>query len=120
MLYGLMLSKLNKSNRRLTFVWWCCPPFPRNRDVEELHGNPTLGPICKVWTKDEISRAINTCQRDSDPGTQDSPEGGDSKPAVDDQRRCKRNSSVLSCIGDKTKEGCDCGSEDGNSSQQTR
>jgi len=39
------------------------------------------------------------------------PEGGELNPAVDIRRRGKKNySSVLSCIGKKTKEGCDRGS----------
>jgi len=33
-------------------------------------------------------------------------------PAFDNRRRCKKNSpSVLSYIGKRTKEGCDCGRE---------
>jgi len=25
--------------------------LPRDGDVEELHGNPTVGPLPKVWTR---------------------------------------------------------------------
>jgi len=43
---------------------------------------------------------------------QDNPEGGELDSAEDDRRRCKKNSpSVLSCIGKRTREGCDRGSE---------
>jgi len=44
------------------------------------------------------------------------PEGGELDLAEDVQfvhRRCKKNSFVLSCIGKRTKEGCDRGSEVG-------
>jgi len=37
--------------------------------------------------------------------------GGESYPAEGVHRRCMKNSSVLSCIGKRTKEGCDRGSE---------
>jgi len=44
----------------------------------------------------------------------DSPEGGESDPAESVRKRCKKNSlSVLSCIGKRTREGCDRGSEVG-------
>jgi len=40
----------------------------------------------------------------------DNPEGGDLDPAEDVRKCCKKNSSsVLSCIGKRAKEGCDCG-----------
>jgi len=42
---------------------------------------------------------------------QDNPEEGELDPAEGVSRRCKKNSSVLSCIGKRTKEGCDRGSE---------
>jgi len=39
---------------------------------------------------------------------QDSQGGGESDPAEDVRRRCMKNSpSFLSCIGKRTKEGCD-------------
>jgi len=42
------------------------------------------------------------------------PGGGESDPAEDVRRRCKKNSpSVLSYTGKMTREGCDRGSEDG-------
>jgi len=42
----------------------------------------------------------------------DSQRGGESDPAEDVRRRCMKNSpSVLSCMGKKTKESCDRGSE---------
>jgi len=37
---------------------------------------------------------------------QDKPEEGELDPAVDD-RRCCKNSPILSCIDKRTKEGCD-------------
>jgi len=43
---------------------------------------------------------------------QDNPEGGQLDPADDIRGRCKKNSSVLSCIG-RTKEDSNRGSEDG-------
>jgi len=37
-------------------------------------------------------------------------QGGESDPAEGVRTRCMKNSpSVLSCIGKRTKEGCDCG-----------
>jgi len=42
----------------------------------------------------------------------DNPGGGESDPAEGVRRRCMKNSlSVLSCIGKRTKDGCDRGSE---------
>jgi len=41
----------------------------------------------------------------------DNPEGGKLDPADDVRRRCMKNSSVLSCIGKRAKEGCDRGSK---------
>jgi len=44
----------------------------------------------------------------------DNPGGGESDPAEGVRTRCKKNSpSVLSCIGKRTREGCDRGSEVG-------
>jgi len=44
----------------------------------------------------------------------DNPEEGELDPTEDVRRRCKKNSpSVLSCIGKRTREGCDHGSEVG-------
>jgi len=43
----------------------------------------------------------------------DKPEGGELDPADDVRRRCKKNISVLSCIGKKIKESCDRGGEVG-------
>jgi len=37
--------------------------------------------------------------------------GGELDPADDVCRRCKKNSSVISCIDKRTKEDCDRGSE---------
>jgi len=43
---------------------------------------------------------------------QDNPEGGKLGPAVDNRRRCKKNLfPVLACIDERTKEGCNRGSE---------
>jgi len=40
---------------------------------------------------------------------------GEPNPQVDERRRCKElhSLSVLSCIGNKVKEGCNLGSKDG-------
>jgi len=35
--------------------------------------------------------------------------GDESDPVEGVRRRCKKNSSVLSCIGKRTREGCDRG-----------
>jgi len=44
----------------------------------------------------------------------DNPEGGELDPAEGVRRRCKKNYlSVLLCIGKRTREGCDRGSEVG-------
>jgi len=43
----------------------------------------------------------------------DDPEGGDLDLADGVRRHSKKNSSILSCIGKKTREGCDRGSEVG-------
>jgi len=43
----------------------------------------------------------------------DNPKGGELDPADDVRMRCKKNSSVLSCIGKSTNKGCDRGSEIG-------
>jgi len=37
--------------------------------------------------------------------------GGELDPAEDVHRRCKKNSPALSCIGKRTREGCDRSSE---------
>jgi len=39
------------------------------------------------------------------------PEEGELDLAEDVRRRCKKNSPVLSCVGKRTREGCDRGSE---------
>jgi len=41
----------------------------------------------------------------------DNPEEGELDTANDFHRRCKKNPSVLPCIGNRTREGCDHGSE---------
>jgi len=39
---------------------------------------------------------------------------GELDPAVDDHKSCKKNSLfILSCIGKRTKQGCDSGSKEG-------
>jgi len=43
----------------------------------------------------------------------DNPKGSELDPTVDVRWRCKKNSSVLSCIRKRTKEGCDRGIEVG-------
>jgi len=41
----------------------------------------------------------------------DNPKEGELDPAIDDRKRCKKNSIVLSCIVKKS--GCDRSNEDG-------
>jgi len=49
------------------------------------------------------------------------PGGGEFYPAKGVRTRCKKNSpSVLSCIGQRTREGCDRGSEGHDNSQRIR
>jgi len=81
----------------LTPSWcWCYPLLPRDGSAEELHGDSTVGPRPKVWIRDQkIVR-----RRGLDAGQ--FPQG------------CKKNfPSVLSCIGKRTREGYDRGSEVG-------
>jgi len=35
----------------LFWWWWCYPILLRDRGVEEFHGDPTVGPRFKVWTR---------------------------------------------------------------------
>jgi len=42
-------------------------PLPRNGGVEELHGDPSVGPRPKVWTKMEVV-PLMASRRGSDAG----------------------------------------------------
>jgi len=69
-------------------------PLPRDGGVEELHGDPTVGPRPKVWTRGQKRKkwCRRWRRRGSDTGQ-------------------SRRRWVRSCIGKRTKEGCDRGSE---------
>jgi len=67
--------------------------------TEELRGDPIVGPHPKVWTRGSDAKQ--------------SSEGGELDPANDVRRHRKKNSSVLSCIDNRTKKGCNHGSEVG-------
>jgi len=74
--------------------------------------HPTVRPRPKVYIRSQKWKKY--CQRwcAGEVQVQDNPVGDESDPAEGLHRRCKKNSpSVLSCIGKKTREGCDCGSE---------
>jgi len=83
--------------------------------MEEFCGDPTLGPQPKVWPeiKDGRSRAKDGSSERLLAQFRKNPEGGELESAVNDYRRCKKNSLVLSCIDKRAKEGCNCGSEVG-------
>jgi len=88
-------------------------PFRGMGEHEEFRGDPTVGPHPKVWTRDQ---KWNKSAKDGTLEVQmrDNLEGGELHPADDGHRRCKKNyPSVLSCIGKRTKEVCDRGSEVG-------
>jgi len=85
--------------------------LPKDGGVEELHGDPTVGPRPKVWTR---GQKLKWCRRwcVREPRMRDSQGGGESDPAEGVCRCWMKNSrSFLSCIGKRTKKGCDRGSE---------
>jgi len=88
------------------------PTLPRDGSVKvELCGDPTVWPRLKVWT---IELEIKDGRSNPKYGlpenlrcTKIQEMNGELDPAVDDHRRCKKNSpSVLTNIDKKTKEGC--------------
>jgi len=79
--------------------------------MDELHGDPTVGPLPKVWTRGQKWKWCIRW-RAGEARIRDSQGGGESDSAEDVCRRCMKNSpSFLSCIGKRTKKGCDRGSE---------
>jgi len=88
-----------------TLWWWCYPTPSKGWDAEELCGDPTVGPRSKLWIraflKSSAKDGVLTQMRDN-------PEGSALDPAVDNRRGCKKDSPfALSCLGKRTKEGCD-------------
>jgi len=79
----------------------------RGRGGTGNHGNPTVWPRPKVWTRDQ--RAGEVHMRNNP--------GGELDPVEGVRRRCKNYylllPSYLSCIGKRTREGCDHGGEGG-------
>jgi len=87
-------------------------PLPRDGGVEELHGDPTVGPRPKVCTRGQKWKKWYRRWRVGETRIRDSQGVGESNPAEGVRKRCMMNSpSVLSCIGKRTKEGCDRGNE---------
>jgi len=85
--------------------------LPKYRGAKKIRGNPTVGP--RPRTGPDIKSGRNSAKDDA-PETQmrDNPERRELDPALDDRRRCKKNSpSVLSCRDNKIKEVCDRGSK---------
>jgi len=58
---------------------------------------------------------LNKCQQwcPGEAQIQDNSERGELNPAIIDRRRCMKSPSILSCIGKKTKDDCDRGSDIG-------
>jgi len=84
-------------------------PLLKDGGVEELHGDPTVRPRPKVWTRGQKQKKWCWRWRAGEARMRDSQGGGESDPAEGVHRRCMKNfPSVLSCIGKRTKEGCDC------------
>jgi len=96
-----------------TTKWlWCYPTPSEGWGVEELHGDPTVGPRPKVWTRGKKWKWCRRWRRAGEARMLDSQGRSESDPAEGVHRRGMKNSpSVLFCIGKRTKEGCDRGSE---------
>jgi len=77
------------------------------------------GPHPKVWTRGQKWKKWCRRWRAGEARMRDSHGGGESDPAEGVHRRCMKNSPFLSCIGKRTKEGCDRGGEV-DSSQRIR
>jgi len=87
-------------------------PLPRDGDIKELHRDPIVGPRPKVWTKGQKWKKRCRRWRAGEARMRDSQGGGESDPAEDVRRRYMNNSpSFLSCIGKRSKEGCNRGSK---------
>jgi len=102
---------MNLLNEKIKLFGSTTRPLLRNRSVDELHGNqqsdyaPRSGPE----VKNGRSGAENSAPERLGCGTVKE-EMSQILPRV--RRLCMKNSpSFLSCIGKRTKEGCDCGSE---------
>jgi len=83
------------------------------RGIGELRRDPTVEPRPKVWTIGQIWKKLYQRYRAGEAHMRNNPEGGELDPVDDVRRRCKENSPVLSCIGKRTREGCDHGIEVG-------
>jgi len=82
--------------------------------MEELHGDPAVGPRPKVGTRGQKWKKYCRRVRAEEAQMRDILGGGESDPAKGVRRRYMKNFSfVLSCIGKETREGCDRGSEVG-------
>jgi len=86
--------------------------LPMDGGVEELHGDPTVGPRPKVGTR---GQKWKECQRwhAGEAQMQDNPKGGELDPPEGVRKCCMKNAPVFSCIIKRTREGCDHGSEVG-------
>jgi len=70
-------------------------PLPRDGGVEELHGDPTVGPRPKVWTRGQKWKKQCQRRRAGEARMRNSQEGGESDPADCAEgvcRRCMKNS----------------------------
>jgi len=95
-----------RENPRKKSWWWCYPTPSERCCAEELHGDPTVEPRPKVWTKGQKWKKL--CQRwhAGEARMHNNPGRGESSPTEGVRRRCMKNSpSVLSCK--RTREGCD-------------
>jgi len=82
--------------------------------MEELHRDPTVGPRPKVWTRDHKWKKLSQRWRAKEAQVQNYPGGRELDLVQGGCMRCKKNSPlVLSCIGKRKRDGCDCGSEAG-------
>jgi len=69
-------------------------PLSRDGGVEELYGDPTVGPRPKVWIR---GQKWKKCQkwRAGEALKRDNSGGGESDPAEGVRRRCMKNSYVF-------------------------
>jgi len=94
--------------------WWWCQTPPEGWRHREILRRPNTNSRATPRSGLEIKivEVVSTMVRRSS-------DAGQSRrrwvrPAVDDRRRCKKNSpSILSCLEKRTKEGCDRGSKVG-------
>jgi len=63
-----------------TFWWWCYPTLLRDVGVEELHGDPTVGPRPKVWTRGQKWKKWCRRWRAGEARMRDSQGGSESDP----------------------------------------